>query len=151
MDVFEIYQFLHVTTAIVWVGGGIFGAIFTRRAASAAPAHRLGIARDLACVSKRVFGPMAVLTLVFGVLMVLDRDAIGFDQTWISIGLGAIVLSIALGAAYLGPQSDALVADLEADADGALDRLRRISLASAVNIAILLVAVWAMVAKPGLG
>jgi len=151
MDTFEIYKFLHVTTAIIWVGGGIFGAILTERAKSATPAHRLGISKDMAFVANRVFAPMAVLTLIFGVLMVLEADAIEFEQAWIAIGLGAIVLSIVLGAGYLGPQSGKLVGELEENAEGAMDRLRRIALVSYADLAVLLVAVWAMVVKPGLG
>lgn len=149
MDTFEIYKFLHVSLAIIWVGGGIFGAILTERAKSTNPEHRLGIARDMATVSSKVFAPAAILTLLFGVLMVLDVEAIEFQDTWISIGLGAIVLSIVLGAGYLGPQSGKLVAELESGADGAMDRLRRVALISYIDLFVLLVAVWAMVAKPG--
>ena len=151
MDTFEIYKFLHVTTAIIWVGGGIFGAVLTERAKSATPAHRLGIAKDMSFVSGRVFAPMAMLTLLFGILMVLDADAIEFEQTWIAIGLGAIVLSIVLGAGFLGPQSGKLVGELESGSDGAMERLRRIALVSYIDLVVLLIAVWAMVAKPGLG
>jgi uncharacterized membrane protein len=151
METFEIYKFLHVTTAIIWVGGGVFGAILTERAKTASPAHRLGIATDMAHVSNRVFAPTAVLTLVFGVLMVIDAEAIEFEQTWIVIGLTAIALSIVIGAGYLGPQSGKLVAELEEGSEAALDRLRRIALAGYADLVILLIAVWAMVAKPGLG
>lgn len=151
MDTFEIYKFLHVTTAIIWVGGGIFGAILTRRALGASAAHRLGIARDLAFVSRRVFAPASILTLVFGVLMVLDADAIEFEQAWIAIGLGAIIVSIAIGAGFLSPQSAKLVDELETGEEKAMDRLRRVATVSRVDLLVLLVAVWAMVAKPGLG
>jgi uncharacterized membrane protein len=105
----------------------------------------------MAFVAQRVFAPMAILTLIFGVLMVLDTEAIGFDQTWITIGLTAIVLSIIVGAGYLGPQAAKLVADLEEGAEGAIDRLRRIAIVSYIDLVVLLVAVWAMVTKPGLG
>lgn len=152
METFEIYKFLHVSMAIIWVGGGIFGAILTARAKTASPAHTLGIARDMAFVSGRVFAPAAILTLVFGVLMVLDADVFEFEQTWIAIGLGAIVVSIALGAGFLGPQSGKLLAELESGDEAAgRARLRTIARVSMIDLVVLLVAVWAMVAKPGLG
>jgi len=151
METFEIYKFLHVSLAIIWVGGGIFGAIVTERAKSAAPAHTLGIARDLEFVAKRVFAPAAMFTLVFGILMVLDADAFEFEQAWIAIGIGAVAISAILGMTYLGPQSTKLVAELEAGDANASTRLKAISRVSLIDVVILLVAVWAMVVKPGLG
>lgn len=150
MDAFEIYKFLHVSAAIVWIGGGVFGAILTERAKAATHEHRLGIARDMAVVSGRVFGPAALLTLVFGILMVVTTDAITFGQTWVVVGLVAIGLSFVLGAGILGPQSARLVAALEERDETALDRLRRVALVSYADLLILLVAVWVMVTKPGL-
>lgn len=149
METFETYMFLHVSAALIWVGGSLLAAVFTERAKKADPAHRLGIAGDLAFASRRVFGPAAMATLVFGVLMVLDADAVDFSDAWISIGLGVIALSMVLGMGYLGPQSRRLVAELEAGEDGTA-RLGSISRVALVNDAALLVAVWAMVFKPGL-
>ena len=151
METFEIYKFLHVTMAIIWVGGGIFSTILVHRARTASEAHRLGIVTDMESVSNRVFAPAAVLTLLFGVLMVLDADAIEFSQTWIIIGLSAIGVSIVLGTGILGPQSGKLMSELKAGDAAALDRLRRISLVGYVDLVVLLIAVWAMVTKPGLG
>lgn len=151
MEVFEIYKFLHVSAAIVWVGGGIFGAILTRRALSAPPEHTLGIARDMDHVSKRLFVPAALATLLFGILMVVDAEPYGFGQAWIIIGLGGVALSIAVGAGFLGPQSEKLVEELEAGDPSAISRLETVDKVALVDLAVLLIVVWAMVAKPGLG
>jgi len=151
METFEIYKFLHVSLAIIWVGGGIFGAIVTERAKAATPAHTLGIARDMEFAAKRVFAPAAMLTLVFGILMVLDADAFEFEQAWIVIGIGAVAISAVLGMAYLAPQTTKLVAELESGDANASTRLKAISRVSLIDLVILLVAVWAMIVKPGLG
>lgn len=149
MSKFEIFKFLHVTAAIIWVGGGILAAIFTERAKKAEPAHTLGIARDMEYVALRVFNPTSILTLVFGVLMVLEADAIEFGQTWIIMGIGGVVISAILGMGYLGPQAKKLVAELTAGDAAAGPRLNAISRVAQVDLVILLVVVWAMVAKPG--
>lgn len=151
MEAFEIYKFLHIAAAIIWIGGGVFGLILTFRAETAHPAHALGIARDMEYVSIRVFNPAAIVTLVFGILMVVDQDAIGFEQTWIAIGIGAIAASAILGMGYLGPRSKKIVALLESGDAGFAQSLKSVRNVSLIDLAILLVAVWAMVAKPGLG
>lgn len=151
MELFDIYRFVHISAAIVWVGGGILGAVFTRRAVSAAPAHRLGIARDMEFASTRVFMPASIVTLAFGILMVIDAEAYGFSQAWIILGLSGIGLSAILGAGFLGPQSQKLVAELESSDPGATSRLKRIERVAFVDLVVLLAVVWAMVAKPGLG
>lgn len=148
MEAFEIYKFLHISFAIVWVGGGILSQFLTARARRAGPTQVLGIARDMEFASSRVFAPAAMLTLVFGILMVVDFDGYTFSQTWIVIGLVAIGLSIVLGAGFLGPQAAKLVKELEAGDAGATARLTRITRVSYLDLTILLIAVWAMVAKP---
>ena len=150
MTKFEVFKFLHVTAAIIWVGGAILGAFFTERAKKAEPAHRLGIVRDMEFVSRRMFAPAAMAALLFGVLMVLEADVIDFDQTWIILGSGGIVVSTILGLGYLGPQAKKLAAELAAGDAAAGGRLTAISRVAQLDLFVLLVVVWAMVAKPGL-
>ncbi len=150
MELFEIYKFVHITTAMIWVGGGVLGVVYTERAKKAGAVHRLGIARDLEFVALRVFNPAAIVTLIFGILMVLELDGFEFSQAWILMGIGGVALSAALGMGYLGPQAKRLVGELEAgDARGEA-RLTAVSRVALFDVVVLLVVVWAMVFKPGL-
>lgn len=151
MTTYELLKFLHVMAAIAWIGAGIHQLVVTNRLLRGDRSVALGYARLIEAAGQRYFAPLAVLTLVFGVWMVLLTDAIGFGETWITIGFGGIALSVVTGAVLIGRTSAQLVEDLEADVDeGSLgmvqDRLRAIS---AVDVAILTVVVWAMIAKPG--
>lgn len=150
MEAFEVYKFLHIAAAIVWVGGGAVATVFAARLGSATPDHRLGFARDMEFASTRVFMPASLLTLLFGILMVVDSDVFAWEQAWVVIGLSAVVISAVLGMAYLSPQSAKLVAELEAGDPAAAERIRGISLVSRLDLVVLFVAVWAMVVKPGL-
>ena len=149
MELFEIYKFVHVTTAIIWVGGGVLGVAYTERAKKAEAGHRLGIARDMEFVALRLFNPAAIVTLIFGILMVLEADAFEFSQAWILMGIGGIAISAALGMGYLGPQARRLVGELETGDAGGEARLVAVSRVALFDLVVLLVVVWAMVFKPG--
>ncbi len=146
----ELFKLVHLTAIIVWVGGGVLATIFTARAKKAEPAHKLGFARDMEFVSKRVFAPGAGIALLFGILMVLESEAIEFSQAWIVIGIAGILISMALGMSYLGPQATKLVAELATGDPAAEDRLNMISRVALVDVAILLSVIVVMIAKPGL-
>ena len=150
MSKFEIYKFIHIAAVVIWVGGGVLGAILAQRAKKADPVHALGIATDMAFVSRRVFAPAAMAALVSGVLMVLDVDGIEFEQAWIAIGFGGIIASMGLAMGFIGPNARRLVAELTAENPKAAVRLRSIALAVRVDLTVMLVVLWAMVTKPGL-
>ncbi len=151
MSKFEVYKFLHVSLAIIWVGGGIFGAVLTERAKRADHDHKLGITRDMEFAATRVFNPSAILLTIFGILMVIESDVFEFEQAWIIMGIGGVVASAILGMGFLGPQATKLASELEGHHPGADARLSRISQVALLDLAILVVVVWAMVAKPGFG
>lgn len=148
MTLFDTLKFLHVLAAIVWVGGGILQTILVWRVRKADPAHRLGLARDMRAMGDKVFGAATAAVLLFGVWMVIDREAFAFGDTWIIIGLAGLVLSSAIGGAFFAPKGKALVAKLEGG-EAADDLLRAISRVALVDQLLLLVVVWAMVVKPG--
>lgn len=148
MTLFATLKFLHVLVAIIWVGGGILQTILVWRVRKADAIHRLGLARDMRAMADKVFGAATVAVLLFGIWMVIERPAFAFGDTWIVIGLVGIVLSGAIGGAFFAPKGKALVARLESgeSADKLLGVISRVAL---VDQVILLVVVWAMVAKPG--
>jgi len=91
-----------------------------------------------------------MVAFLFGILMVLDADAIDFEQTWIIMGIGGIAISMVLGMGYLASQTKQLVAELTAEDPAAEPRLTAISRVALLDLVILLVVVGAMVTKPGL-
>jgi len=146
----ETYKLIHVLAAIVWVGGGTLMLVFTWRALAADRDHRIGYARDVEALSNRVFAPASIVALLFGILMVLDIDAFSFSQAWILIGIVGLATSVVVGIAYFGPQTKRLLAELESNDPTAEGRLGMIAKMSVLDLGILYVVMWAMVAKPGL-
>jgi uncharacterized membrane protein len=149
---FSALKFLHVVAAIVWVGGVITMTVVNMRLAStrnsAAMAALAGVGGFL---GQRVFGPAAALTLLAGIATALTA---GFSMRslWIIWGFAAILLSIVLGATLTRvtlQRLGALAATPNSDGAQTAALQSRLWMLSAVNIMLLLSAVWAMVAKPG--
>jgi uncharacterized membrane protein len=148
---YDILKTIHILAAMVWVGGVIVMRVIGTRMGAAEPAHRLGFARDQRALIRTVFTPAAAVVLTTGVWMVADAPVIGFGQAWIVIGLFAVVAPMGAAHAYTLPRSSRAVSLMEQgrgpEAAAIVARFTPVILAV---IAVLVVAVWAMVAKPGL-
>ena len=151
MTWFEFWLFLHVTAAMVWVGGAValqvFG-ILTKRAAD--PAKSSFYARNASFAVMWVFLPAALVVLGSGFGL---RKEAGWEwgEPFIVVGLvlWGVVALIAFG--YLGRAIGAAGARLAAEGPSpALGlRLRNLVWLSRALLVVLLVIVFFMTVKPG--
>lgn len=154
MSLQELVLFIHISAAIVWVGGSATVLIFGMRAsASGDPERQLAFIGDVQMIGMKVFNPAGIILLISGIWLVIDHDAYGFDQAWISIAFTIVIIGALLGALFYGPQTKKVIE--EAAANGADDagvqrRVDRIFLVARIELVLLFVAVYAMVFKPGL-
>ena len=81
----------------------------------------------------------------------IDHPVWEFSDAWVSIGFAGVVISAIVGAAFLGPESGKIsAAAADPDQAGTVQaRVNRFILVTRVDLLILLIAVWAMVTKPG--
>lgn len=152
MGLYDTLNLVHVLASIVWLGGALVTQAYIIRMKTAEPGHRLGFARDVAFVGQWIYTPAALVVLVLGFWMVVDRDAYDFSQAWILIGLLGLIAAVGLANAVIIPQTRKAIGLMEAGngpAAGAV--IRTVGMVSRLTTAILVVAVWAMVFKPGLG
>jgi uncharacterized membrane protein len=142
--------FLHVLGAVAWVGGGLtlilVGMATLRRAD---PADVTNFGQTMAYVGPRLFAPSVGLVLITGVWMILTSSNWDFGQLWVLIGIGCLLASFAIGAAYIARIGIALGKPMT-DATQAATLLRRWISAYLVVVAILVIAIWDMTVKPGL-
>lgn len=151
MSWYELWLFLHVTAAIVWIGGAaaiqVFG-ILTKRAAD--PAKSAFFAQNVSYTVMRVFLPAALVVLGAGVGLTVNGDW-DWGEPFISAGLllWGLVSLVAFG--YLGRAIGRAGAELaSAGPSPALAlRLRNLVWGSRVLLAVLVVIVFLMVVKPG--
>ncbi len=144
----EWLLFVHIVSAVVYVGGAV---AVTVQATGAGDAPRQFL--KLADLAGRAIGIGAVLTLATGAVLVLESDVWSFSMTFVLIGIGALLVAGGAEGLYTRRKVAAIEAVIEEDGPDAPDvsaGLRRVMLVNAMLIALFVFTIWAMVFKPGL-
>ncbi len=149
---FETAKFIHILGVVVWVGGVVTIGLLNARVARGNDIALVGaLGRLSGWLGQWVFGPAALVTLLAG-LVTAGVAGISFSSLWIVWGFAAIAVTVALGVTVIRRTNEQLAALLPSAglSDPRVRRLRlRLARLGAVNLLILLSAIWAMVAKPG--
>jgi uncharacterized membrane protein len=151
MSWYEFFKWVHVVTAVVWIGGATMIQAYAFRILATGDGKRQAeFAKDTEVISMRLFIPASLLLVVAGIGMMVNAD-LPWDQNWIVFGLIAFALSFVLGAGFLGPEGGRLAELIEREgpeSSAVLARIRRILTFSRAELVVLLTVVWAMVVKP---
>jgi uncharacterized membrane protein len=151
--VFHTLKFIHVMSAIVWVGGGIFVQIYATKLKRANDPERVvGFARDISTLGQAVFAPASGLVTLLGIAMVIYSPNVYFSETWIIVGLVGAAATFITGAFFIGPAAGKLakLADAEGPSSPGVKALMdRIFMVSRIDQVVLIVVVINMVFKPG--
>ncbi len=148
---YEVLLFLHILSAVVWVGGAVavqFLGIRVQR--SDDPTELPALARHVVVLGNVGFVPAAVLLLATGAAM--TADAWGFGQTWIQVSIGLWLVSAVAGSVYLAPRAKRVAAMFEAEGPTSVPARRlasRMFVVSRVELLSFVVVIALMVAKPG--
>jgi uncharacterized membrane protein len=150
--VYNLFKFLHIVAAIVWIGGVVTVSIINARLVREQdPTVLAAMASQMRFNGMAVLGPAAGLTLITGIVMIAVSD-LGVPL-WVIWGLAAIIASVALGATLIRRGNEELneVAAAAKPGDPRLSAVqRRLSTLNTINVLVLLSAVWAMVFRPAL-
>jgi uncharacterized membrane protein len=152
----SLYEFLiivHIVAAAIWIGGGaMFSVIAARAWAVREDAHVIELSHIGDFVGNRVFAPATLLLIISGTWAVTEGPW-EFSQTWISIGFTTWILGLLI-AIFWHRTEGARIREAVARGGASSPEARRVAagslLVGLLELAILVVAVWAMVAKPGL-
>jgi len=154
VNTYNSLKFVHVLSAVVWVGGACTLQTFAIRINGTGDGARMAtFAKDAEFVGNRIFLPSSIILLVSGIFTIRQSSGIwSYDQTWVQIGLAMIVVSIAIGAGFLGPEAGRIGRAIDAggvDSPEAKERISRIFLVSRFELVLLLLVIFDMVVKPG--
>jgi uncharacterized membrane protein len=151
--VYEWLKFVHILAIVVWIGGAILFQIQAARVDRAGDTARLvALAGDGEWLGPRLFMPAALVALAAGIGLVLEGNW-SFGEAWILIGLLAYAVSFLNGALFLGPESGRLaklIAEHGPETPQVRARIRRIFLASRLELVLLVLIIADMVVKPGM-
>ena len=148
---FNVYKMLHVLGSVVWVGGGatlVILVILTERENDARAL--VSLAHKVDFIATRVFIPSSLVVLLFGILMMFKGD-LDWGQFWVIAGLLGFAATFLTGVGVLTPQTkrfNALAEEKGPEAPETLAALRRLLLVARFDVAMLLLVVADMTAKP---
>jgi hypothetical protein len=151
MDWYSIVKFLHVVSAILWVGGGfvlfLLGMLAERAGNIEDKLHAMRASGQL---GGKFFAPMSMLTLVFGLIMC--GFWVGFTELWIVIGLVGYATTFSIGMLIFKPTGERMGAMIaEQGVTPAVLALGRPMMNWArLDYAVMLVIIADMVLKPTL-
>ena len=154
MDLYDLLKTFHVIFAAIWVGTAAqqqFAAARAQWRGKTDPARMVEFADDAEWYGKKLFAPASGLAALFGILLVI-QSAWEFKNLWIIIGIALWLISSAIGASFLTPESGRLkelVQQKGLDDPEVKSRIARITMVVRVDFVILLLIIADMVIKPG--
>jgi uncharacterized membrane protein len=155
-DSYGAFKALHVAAAVVWVGGGLMLTMLGLRAERTNDPHKKAALVDQAAwAGQYVFAPVSVLVLALGfVLMSKSNGAWSYSSFWVVFGLIVWAVSATTGFLFFKPQTESvrdMIAERGADDAEVQERVGKILFAARIDMALLLLVVVDMTAKPFLG
>ena len=148
---YGLFKAMHVTFAVLWVGGA---AMLTLLAIAAErsndPMQIAQIARQAAAVGEKFFAPVGLVTFLMGVAMMLNTSW-GWGHFWIVVALVGYAATFGIGIGVIAPTVKKVHAAIEAHGPTHPDSIaliKRVMLITRIDTALLLVIVLDMVTKP---
>ncbi len=151
MSYYEVLLFLHIATAVIWLGSGFFLQMLVIRAEKTG--DRL-LTKQLSAhtgwLAQRIFIPSSLAVLVLGILLTIEGPW-SFDQLWIVLGLVGYAISFLVGILFIEPEGKRIHAAMEAhgpESPQAAFHVRRINVVSRMELVVLYLVIAVMALKP---
>jgi uncharacterized membrane protein len=150
---FTVYKALHVTSAVVWVGGDVtltvLGVVYElkRDHQTLAALGKMG-----AWIGVRVYTPALFAVLAFGIAAI-EKGGLGWHVFWIDFGLVGWAIAACVGVLFVGPELGRIDRAAERFGPDSPEVGRRVARLFAIfrfDTALLVLIVVDMAAKPSL-
>ena len=150
MSLYELLLFLHITSAIVWIGSGTLLNVLAFRYDRSGDHEGLRrIAADVEELAKVLFIPASFSTLILGILTTIDGPW-SFDQLWIVLGLVGIAATIFTGLTIITPRTAEIAELMGRDGMTAevAGRINQLLTLGRIDLVVLYLVVADMAIKP---
>jgi uncharacterized membrane protein len=148
---YGLFKAIHVTSAVLWVGGGVMLTILAIIAErSNDPLQIANVARQAATVGEKFFAPIGLITFLMGLAMMLNTNW-GWGHFWVVVGLIGYATTFGIGIGLISPTVKKLHKVIETNGPTHPDSIaliKRVMLIARVDAALLLIVVLDMVTKP---
>jgi hypothetical protein len=142
----ELLLVVHILSAAIWIGTAVFfGYAGPRFRNVGGPAVAGWIEVALGAIP-RFISPVAILTMVSGVALVVVQDEWGWDDGFVWVGLAVFVLVLAVGVGWNAPNMRKGLAAFEAgDLPAVAKAMREVANGGLLMVSLLVLAEFAMV------
>jgi len=148
---YALFKWVHVTLAVIWIGGGTLLTILGIRAQRETdPGAVVLIARQAAFAGEKIFAPAGLIVFLMGIAMMVNTDW-GWGHFWVIAGLIGYVSTFTTGVGVLSPLAKKITVSAEQNGPEhpeTLALIERILLIVRVDVAVLLLVIADMVTKP---
>src|SRR3954447_16141806 len=111
---YGLFKAIHVTSAVLWVGGGIMLTILAIVAErSNDPLQIANVARQAATVGEKFFAPVGLVTFLMGLAMMINTNW-GWGKFWVVVGLVGYLATFSVGLGLIAPTVKKLHASIQA-------------------------------------
>ena len=147
---YDVVLTVHIIAIVVAFGVMFAYPVMDAQARRASPADVAALHRLQVALGRRVIMPAMTVVLLAGLYLTLDHWS--FDEPWISATLAILFILFALGGAVFAP-TDVRLAELaergETDSAEYASEARKAQLFGMLSLLLVTVAIFLMVAKPG--
>jgi uncharacterized membrane protein len=150
MTWYELWLFLHIAAAAIWVGGGTMIQLFALPVLASGDAGRLAeFAQSVERIANRALVPASLGALLTGFALVINGEFVELGDDWIVIGLVLFGITFLAGAAFFGPEAGRIAKQVQAEgAEAAVPRIRRILVLTRIDLMVLFLIIFDMSVKP---
>jgi uncharacterized membrane protein len=147
---YELWLFLHIAAAAIWVGGGTMIQLFALPVlASRDPGRLAEFAQNVERVANRALVPASLAALLTGFALVWEGEFVEIGDDWIVIGLILFGITFLSGAGFFGPESGRIGKQIQAEGpEAAQGRIQRLLVLTRIDLMILFLIIFDMSVKP---
>jgi len=148
---YSLFKAIHVTLAVVWVGGGVSIMINGIRAQRTSDTKAIAtIAQQAAFLGEKIFAPAGLVVFLMGIAMMINTNW-GWGHFWVILGLLGYAATFVVGVAVLSPLAKKIHHSAEVNGPEHPETtalIERVMLIGRIDVGILLIVILDMVTKP---